>query len=1439
MSGARTYLLLLLGIASLVGTSGGLGYYFFAILPNQADKASLPEAAIMAVLDEPNGANPADGDAFESSDGNSGHPRRADDGAEAWSIGPSARESRFGFKAPASPPPIVTVTAKTLVMPTPINMERRRVAGAPMDLPPLYFEGLCEEYFGEFDLAASGAELTILPSGGNIGIHIEREHIDLQVNDNIECGPSGNRQQIGDVDCSVDVNIRLLASNPFAAGPTPPAPPQAGSGFGRWHSGAADTGPTSTPESRRGAEGPVQDDLHAVSHYAMGTDPALWFTDISGYPIVQYPNVFPGVNLDCYAQADRLEFIFTMGPDGDPSSLQMSFDGTELASVDPFGNVVAELECGKIIQSAPRAFRIDENNIPTPVNARFAQQGSAIHIDIPHGAAGSPAPPLPAGPQLETLSYLGGEKDDTAFSIAVDHAGFTYVAGETTSRRFAGKTPDPKHFEDDVDIFVTKYRRVDGHPVFTTFLGGSAEDRAMAMLIEPDGSVVICGETLSSDFPLTNGLPVQPTGQSWDGFVTRLSPTGNVVMSTCLGGSGDDHAHGIARTPAGAIVIAGDTASTDFEGLTTVGAAGGGRDAFVLLLAADGTTHGARIGGSGSDAAYAVAVDAAGRLYLAGETSSTDFPSVKAWQMEPGGETDGFLVVLDAAAGPIVLASCIGAENDDRAYALALDSAGNVYLAGETASLDLPTHHAFQSAFGGGMWDAFLLKLTAPSLTPLYLTYYGGSGDDRAFAVAPSATGEAALVGETSSTNLATKNAVQPQHGGGRWDGFAAQFGVTGSNMVFASYLGGDQQDKLYAAVMEAGRYLHVAGLTGSANLETVNGVQSRYAGAASDGLVAMIAPPPNPGPELAWVPPKAQSGGPDYGFYMARFETTNDEFVRFLNDAQSHTNDARGTNLYFDAKGNVWFNPEMRPDAHEIFSVASSRLEYHPEFPLAARYAVTPRLSTARDSYTNHPIMGVSWFGAVKYCNWLTIDTGRGENQRCFREGTNALDWAPVTCSETNWARGILTDEAREELLTYGGYRLPMDNCASSPSDQIYLQISNAELVAFLNDLDRNAGKPIAAHVLIDRGGNAWFNRAMLSGRDELFLREASSIDFGPMRSAGSRFSVAPYEARLTATGITPYGAMKYCNWLTLHSGMAAVEQAYREGPWQEDWAPATCGIMQWRDNRFTQSDYEKWTASFKGYRLPLKTVDTPAEGEKLQGGTTASANPYNEFYAAAAWNGTSNTLYGFGRSVVDARSANFQAIGERALNDSAPVGYFNGQTHHGSASTLTNENAYGIFDLSGNASEWMLDPGVAGSSAERATQGGSWRFPLPPLTARTFVPPHVTDAYGGFRVVLSGDEQARAPYVVRIPYRLCLCPCGLTEEKGRHVIEKNPDEDDDDDDDDGGGRRPGHRLPPPDGKGDPGDGFYKPGEGDQEPGDDDDDDDDDDQGDDDDDDD
>jgi hypothetical protein len=281
----------------------------------------------------------------------------------------------------------------------------------------------------------------------------------------------------------------------------------------------------------------------------------------------------------------------------------------------------------------------------------------------------------------------------------------------------------------------------------------------------------------------------------------------------------------------------------------TVGLTLGGFDARQALVIDPVLTYSTYLGGSGADAAQAIAVDATG-TYLTGSTTSLNFPTANPFQGTNHGNTDAFVAKLNPAGSALVYSTYFGGSGTDIARGIAVDASGNAYIAGSTTSTDLPTVNALQAANAGGT-DAFVAKLNSTGSALLYATYLGGSGDDQANGIALEGT-NAVVVGQTSSTNFPTLNAVQASNAGGM-DAFVAQLNSTGQALVFSTYLGGSNavggsgNDAANGVAVNASGAIGVAGATGSADFHTfapfqpaLHGLQDAFVArfTAAGGLV-------------------------------------------------------------------------------------------------------------------------------------------------------------------------------------------------------------------------------------------------------------------------------------------------------------------------------------------------------------------------------------------------------------------------------------------------------------------------------------------------------------------------------------------------------------------------------------------------------------------------
>ena len=264
---------------------------------------------------------------------------------------------------------------------------------------------------------------------------------------------------------------------------------------------------------------------------------------------------------------------------------------------------------------------------------------------------------------------------------------------------------------------------------YSTYLGGTAQSAVTALAVDATGSLYAAGWTEAIDFPVSNAIQAVNRG-GVDAFVFKLNPAGNTLLyATYIGGRGDDRAAGIAVDATGQIYLAGSTASADFPVVAPVRLAlGGTRDAFAVKLNSIGNlmVYSTYLGGSGYDAATAIAVDAAGNAYIAGDTQSSDFPLSNAVQTVLGGKTDAFVTRL-TPPGVISFSTYLGGINDEHVGGVAVDASGNIYLAGGTLSVNFPVAAPLQPTNGGSQ-DAFVAKISTSPAAVVYSTYLGGNG---------------------------------------------------------------------------------------------------------------------------------------------------------------------------------------------------------------------------------------------------------------------------------------------------------------------------------------------------------------------------------------------------------------------------------------------------------------------------------------------------------------------------------------------------------------------------------------------------------------------------------------------------------------------------------------------------------------------------------------
>ena len=411
--------------------------------------------------------------------------------------------------------------------------------------------------------------------------------------------------------------------------------------------------------------------LPSVTNYVIGRDERQWRLGVANFSGVLFRSIYPGVDLLYHGEEGNLEFDLVVSPGADPSRIRMTSSGLSGTRLDSHGDIVVQESQSTIRQMRPRIYQ-------------------------------------------ET----GGRRKSIAGAWRLDRDGLL---------RFEIGPYD-----------VRKPLVIDPVVIYSTYIGGSGNDFMRAVGADAAGNAYVVGSAFSADFP---GAPLSNSGPPQRGFVLKLNPEGTrLIYATVFGGK---------------------------QGYGT--------------------------------SASGLAVDSGGNAYVTGSTESADFPVTgQAFQKALHGFSNAFVMKLDDAGVPLY-SSFLGGGQLDAAQGIAVDSGGNAYVAGNTSSADFPvTPGAFQTAENHNpivsFATGFLAKIAPNGDALVYSTYLGGSGSDGIAAVAVDSAGSAVVTGITTSGDFpVTPGALQgtiPSPTQNRY-AFITKFNPPGSGLVYSTYLGG------------------------------------------------------------------------------------------------------------------------------------------------------------------------------------------------------------------------------------------------------------------------------------------------------------------------------------------------------------------------------------------------------------------------------------------------------------------------------------------------------------------------------------------------------------------------------------------------------------------------------------------------------------------------
>lgn len=591
-------------------------------------------------------------------------------------------------------------------------------------------------------------------------------------------------------------------------------------------------------EIGEGKIGGIQGEGETITkvNYFKGNNPARWKGNISTYEAVNFGEVYKGIELKLRAYGNNVEKLFCIEPFVNPEEIKIKLCGAKALKVNRKGQLEAITELGSVTFTKPIAYQvINGRRVGVDVEYKLSNlQSKVLDSKSEHRygfkvAAYDRASALIIDPLLAS-TYLGGHDSDYGYSLAVDSDKNVFVAGYANSSDFPTTAGAYDISRKGGDIFVSKLNGDLTQLLASTYLGGASEDCVSSLVIDKGKNIVVVGYTASSDFPTTPGVFNTSKSGYTDAFIARLSgDLTQLLASTYLGGTSDDYANSVVLDSSGILLyVTGRTLSSDFpvtpNAYDTTYKRG---DGFISKLSWNlkyllSSTY---LGGTNNDFCTSITIDSNTNIFVAGETWSSDFPTTNnAFDTSfNGGFGDAFVSKFSRDLTRLLASTFLGGTTDDTAHALAMDSHGDVYVVGQTESLDFPTTPgAYQTSFRNG--DAFISKLNWNLTSLLASTYLGGSDDDEGLSLAIDKQGNIYVVGCTASSDFPTTVGSFDDSKSVLFDAFISKLSGDLTNNIASTVLGGNYRDIARSVAIDSGGNVYVTGETQSSNFPTTPG---------------------------------------------------------------------------------------------------------------------------------------------------------------------------------------------------------------------------------------------------------------------------------------------------------------------------------------------------------------------------------------------------------------------------------------------------------------------------------------------------------------------------------------------------------------------------------------------------------------------------------------
>jgi len=518
--------------------------------------------------------------------------------------------------------------------------------------------------------------------------------------------------------------------------------------------------------------------LVGSSNFFIGNDASKWISSANHFREVLYPNLYRDIDLRFYLTLNKVKYDVIIHPGGDPAEVRFFYSGIDSLLIDPrTGNLLINTPIGSVTEDAPVAYQGSKvGRDEVPVRFRLANERT-VAFSVGRFDAEQD---LVIDPGLYFSTFIGDISMEHGRNVCVDKEGNVYIVGQTSSMFFpiSDETFDDT-FSGQSDAFVVKLNENGTSIIYSTFIGGIGEESVWDIEVDDSLRATIVGGTTSPDFPITNG-----------------------------------------------------SAGTTFDGITS---------AYILRLSSNGTQldYSCIFSGSIRAGANRLFLDTDGNVYVAGATSSSDFPTTDgAYCRTISGSYDIFVLKLNPTGDQILFSTIIGGSSFETSRGIVVDGNGAIYVCGVTESRDFPTTTGAYDTTPNGTSDAIVFKLSKDGSRIEYSSYFGGSNREECAGIGLLNDDEVVISGETGSSDLEMSDMAYDNSYNGNGDCYIAQFNSKGDALIYSTYLGGISSEVPYSIRMDTGGGIYLTGSVRGAGLPVTDGTHDRTPNGEDDVFV-------------------------------------------------------------------------------------------------------------------------------------------------------------------------------------------------------------------------------------------------------------------------------------------------------------------------------------------------------------------------------------------------------------------------------------------------------------------------------------------------------------------------------------------------------------------------------------------------------------------------